>query len=93
MHKANLIALLVLFTGCSSESPQNQFESLLGSEWSKVVNDNPVYASSMGDLSRNTEWSDTSVENIYSPLGLCILAQYLLEYRQLVYQICSMIKC
>ena len=66
MHKANLIALLVLFTGCSSESPQNQFESLLGSEWSKVVNDNPVYASSMGDLSRNTEWSDTSVENIYS---------------------------
>ena len=66
MHKANLIALLVLFTGCSSESPQDQFESLLGSEWTKVVNDNPVYASSMGDLSRNTEWSDTSVENIYS---------------------------
>ena len=66
MHKANLIALLVLFAGCSSESPQDQFESLLGSEWSKVVNDNPVYASSMGDLSRNTEWSDTSVENIYS---------------------------
>ena len=66
MHKANLIALLVLFTGCSSESPQDQFESLLGSEWSKVVNDNPVYASSMGDLSRNTEWPDTSVENIYS---------------------------
>ena len=66
MHKANLIALLVLFTGCSSESPQDQFESLLGSEWSKVVNDNPLYASSMGDLSRNTEWSDTSVENIYS---------------------------
>ena len=66
MHKANLIALLVLFTGCSSESPQDHFESLLGSEWSKVVNDNPVYASSMGDLSRNTEWSDTSVENIYS---------------------------
>ena len=66
MHKANLIALLVLFTGCSSESPQDQFESLLSSEWSKVVNDNPVYASSMGDLSRNTEWSDTSVENIFS---------------------------
>ena len=66
MHKANLIALLVLFAGCSSESPQDKFESLLGSEWSKVVNDNPVYASSMGDLSRNTEWPDTSVENIYS---------------------------
>ena len=66
MHKANLIALLVLFAGCSSESPQDKFESLLGSEWSKVVNDNPVYASSMGDLSRNTEWPDTSVEHIYS---------------------------
>lgn len=66
MHKANLIALLVLFTGCSSESPQDKFESLLDSEWSKVINDNPVYASSMGDLSRNTEWPDTSVKKIYS---------------------------
>ena len=66
MHKVNLIALLILFTGCSSESSQIQFESLLDSEWSKIVKDNPIYASSMGDLTQNTEWSDTSVKNIYS---------------------------
>ena len=66
MKNIKLIALSIMISGCSSESPQNQFESLLDSEWSKIVADNPVYASSMGDLSRNTEWSDTSVENIYS---------------------------
>ena len=66
MHKVNLIALLILFAGCSSESSQIQFESLLDSEWSKIVKDNPIYASSMGDLTQNTEWSDTSVKNIYS---------------------------
>ena len=38
---------------------------MLDSEWLKIIEDNPVYASSMGDLSRNTEWSDTSVENVY----------------------------
>ena len=66
MNNFKLIAFIILIAGCSSESSQIKFESLLDSEWSKIVNDNPVYASSMGDLSRNTEWSDTSVENIYS---------------------------
>ena len=66
MRNIILIAVLIFVVGCTSESPQIKFESLLDSEWSKIVNDNPVYASSMGDLSKNTEWSDTSVENIYS---------------------------
>ena len=66
MDNIKLIAVLIFVVSCSSESSQSKFESLLDSEWSKIVNDNPVYASSMGDLSRNTEWSNTSVENIYS---------------------------
>ena len=66
MNNIKIVALLIFIAGCSSESQQIQFESLLDSEWLKIVNDNPVYASSMGDLSRNTEWSDTSVENIYA---------------------------
>jgi len=65
MNNIKLVAFLVLLVGCVSESPQSQFESLLDSEWSKIINDNPIYASSMGDLSRNTEWSDTSIEKIY----------------------------
>ena len=55
MNNIKLVAFLVLLIGCVSESPQSQFESLLDSEWSKIINDNPIYASSMGDLSRNTE--------------------------------------
>ena len=66
MNNIKLIAVLIFVVSCSPESSQSKFENLLDSEWSKIVNDNPVYASSMGDLSRNTEWSDTSVENIYS---------------------------
>ena len=66
MNNIKLIAILIFVASCSSESSQIKFESLLDSEWSKIVNDNPVYASSMGDLSQNTEWSDTSVKKIYS---------------------------
>ncbi len=66
MNNIKLIAALIFVVSCSSDSSQTKFESLLDSEWSKTVSDNPVYASSMGDLSRNAEWSDTSIENIYS---------------------------
>ncbi|MDA8781443.1 DUF885 domain-containing protein [Gammaproteobacteria bacterium] len=65
MNKIYLLVITFLLIGCSPKSPEIQFESLLDSEWLKIIEDNPVYASSMGDLSRNTEWSDTSVENVY----------------------------
>ena len=68
MNNIKLIAVLIFVVSCSSESSQSKFESLLDSEWSKIVNDNPVYASSMGDLSRNAEWSDTSVAVSYTHL-------------------------
>ena len=54
MGNIKLTAVLIFVVSCSHESSQSKFESLLDSEWSKNVNDNPVYASSMGDLSRNT---------------------------------------
>ena len=65
MHKFKKYTLLILIAGCASESPQTNFKSLVDSEWSKIISDNPVYASSMGDLTLNTEWSDTSVKKIY----------------------------
>ena len=42
-----------------------------------MINDNPVYASSMGDLTNNTEWSDTSIDKIYQnhQIELQILSQ------------------
>ena len=66
MRSISLYALLILLIGCSTENHQVQFNSLLNSEWERMIADNPVYASSMGDLANNTKWSDTSIEKIYS---------------------------
>ena len=66
MKSISLYALLILLIGCSTENHQVQFNSLLNSEWERMIADNPVYASSMGDLTNNTKWSDTSIEKIYS---------------------------
>ena len=64
MKSISLYALLILLIGCSTENHQVQFNSLLNSEWERMIADNPVYASSMGDLTNNTKWSDTSIEKI-----------------------------
>ena len=66
MRSISLYALLILLIGCSTENHQVQFNSLLNSEWERMIADNPVYASSMGDLTNNTKWSDTSIEKFYS---------------------------
>ena len=64
MKNIKYLALVGLLAGCSQPSVETAFEDLMDSEWSKVVSDNPVYASSMGDLRFNTEWSDSSITKI-----------------------------
>ena len=64
MRNIKYLALVGLLAGCSQPSMETTFEGLMDSEWSKVVSDNPVYASSMGDLRFNTEWSDSSIAKI-----------------------------
>jgi len=77
MRSITLYALLLLLIGCSTENHQVQFNSLLNSEWERMIADNPVYASSMGDLTNNTNWSDTSIEKIHSnhQIELQVLSQ------------------
>ena len=77
MRSITLYALLLLLIGCSTENHQVQFNSLLNSEWERMIADNPVYASSMGDLTNNTNWSDTSIEKINSnhQIELQVLSQ------------------
>ena len=77
MRSITLYALLLLLIGCSTENHQVQFNSLLNSEWERMIADNPVYASSMGDLTNNTKWSDTSIEKINSnhQIELQVLSQ------------------
>jgi len=64
MQHFKYLALLILLVGCSSQSPESTFEDLMESEWAKIISDNPVYASSMGDLRFNRDWSDNSVSGI-----------------------------
>ena len=77
MRNITLYILLILLSGCSSENYQAQFNSLLDNEWERMIDNNPVYASSMGDLTNNTEWSDTSIDKIYAnhQIELQILSQ------------------
>ncbi|MDA9684930.1 DUF885 domain-containing protein [Pseudomonadota bacterium] len=64
MKSIKYLVLIPLMVGCSQPSTETAFEELMDSEWSKIVVDNPVYASSMGDLRFNTEWSDNSIKRI-----------------------------
>ena len=64
MRYFKYLALLTLLAGCSPQSPESSFEDLMESEWAKIISDNPVYASSMGDLRFNRDWSDNSVSGI-----------------------------
>ena len=64
MRYFKYIAILTLLAGCSPQSPESSFEDLMESEWAKIISDNPVYASSMGDLRFNRDWSDNSVSRI-----------------------------
>ena len=64
MKSIKYLVLIPLMVGCSQPSTETAFEELMDSEWSKIVSDNPVYASSMGDLRFNTEWSDNSIKRI-----------------------------
>ena len=64
MKNIKYLVLIPLMVGCSQPSTETAFEELIDSEWSKIVIDNPVYASSMGDLRFNTEWSDSSIQRI-----------------------------
>jgi len=65
MRYITIFWLLILVLGCSSESYQTQFRSLLDTEWSRLMDNDPVYASSMGDLTNNNKWPDTSINKIY----------------------------
>jgi len=64
MQRFKYLALVTLLIGCSSQSTKSNFEDLIESEWAKIISDNPVYASSMGDLRFNRDWSNNSVSRI-----------------------------
>ena len=57
--------IIILIASCSEVSDIDKFNLIVDEQWNKVISDNPVYASSMGDLSRNQEWGDSSLRKIF----------------------------
>ena len=59
-----LLPLFFLISSCSDNSDENVFEELMQSEWQRSIDENPLYASSMGNLDKNDQWPEYSVEKI-----------------------------
>ena len=59
-----LLPLFFLIFSCSDNSDENVFEELMQSEWQRSIDENPLYASSMGNLDKNDQWPEYSVEKI-----------------------------
>ena len=59
-----LLPLFFLISSCSDNSDENVFEELMQSEWQRGIDENPLYASSMGNLDKNDQWPEYSVEKI-----------------------------
>ena len=57
--------IIILITSCSEVSDIDKFNLIVDEQWNKVISDNPVYASSMGDLSRNQDWGDSSLRKLF----------------------------
>jgi len=54
------ITCLMLLIGCSNESEEMKFQTLLDQEWQRGLDENPIYASYMGDKRANQDWPDIS---------------------------------
>ena len=53
------ICLMVLI-GCSNDNEEMKFQTLLDEEWQRGLDENPIYASYMGDKRANQNWPDIS---------------------------------
>jgi prolyl oligopeptidase len=54
------IILLLIIGACGTGSEDAYFNQILDDEWSRGMEENPVYASYMGDKSANQDWPDIS---------------------------------
>ncbi|MCS5623145.1 MAG: DUF885 domain-containing protein [Candidatus Marinimicrobia bacterium] len=54
------IILLLIISACGTGSEDAYFNQILDDEWSRGIEENPVFASYMGDKSANQDWPDIS---------------------------------
>ena len=58
------ITLLLIISACGTDSEDAYFNQILDEEWSRGMDENPVYASYMGDKSANQDWPDISEQSV-----------------------------
>ena len=54
------IMCFVVLIGCTNDNEQTKFQTLLDNEWQRGLDENPIYASYMGDKRANQDWPDIS---------------------------------
>lgn len=59
-----LIALLIAAGNFAHAGPAEDFATLLDDAWQWQLNENPVFASQLGDRRKNDQWRDMSLEAI-----------------------------
>ena len=58
-----LFFLTIILIGCSFSNDEKTFLNLVDSEWQRGIDNNPIYASSIGDLRFNQDWQDNSISH------------------------------
>lgn len=57
------ILLTFVLIGCSQTDDALTFNQIIDSEWQRGIDNNPIYASSIGDLRFNQDWADNSIDS------------------------------
>ena len=60
----SVLALLISFNSFSSSDEDIRFLEIVDSEWQRSIDENPLYASYMGDKSSNQDWPDLSEKSL-----------------------------
>jgi prolyl oligopeptidase len=63
-YSVYLLTSLIFLASCSKTSDESIFLDLMSSEWERGIDENPLYASSMGKLDKNDEWPVYTLEQI-----------------------------
>lgn len=66
MKYKSLLTIIFLLTisACGTGNEDSYFNQILDDEWKRGIDENPVYASYMGDKSANQDWPDISEQSV-----------------------------
>ena len=60
----SIFVFLISFSVFSSSDEDKRFNQIIDSEWQRSIDENPIFASYMGDKSSNQDWPDLSEQTL-----------------------------